>query len=115
MEDRIAALTERNGHLEADIQISRTNIEKRVEDLNSALQRERMERAVVEGALEAARKDNSRLQGEVAALRSTLRRGAPLDDTTPVPPTEAANDETPPKGKRAKTAEQPPAEAAGKA
>jgi crescentin len=44
------------------------------------LQRERMERAVVEGALEAARKDNSRLQSEVAALRSTLRRGAPLDD-----------------------------------
>lgn len=37
-----------------------------------------MERAVVEGALEAARKDNSRLQSEVAALRSTLRRGAPL-------------------------------------
>jgi len=47
---------------------------------------------VVEGALEAARKDNSRLQGEVAALRSTLRRGAPLDET-PVAPSEAANDE----------------------
>jgi crescentin len=64
-EEKIAALTERNGHLEADIQVSRTNIEKRVEDLNSALQRERMERAVVEGALEAARKDNSRLQGKL--------------------------------------------------
>jgi hypothetical protein len=43
-----------------------------------------MERAVVEGALEAARKDNSRLQSEVAALRSTLRRGAPLA-AAPVP------------------------------
>lgn len=74
-EEKIAALTERNGHLEADIQVSRTNIEKRVEDLNSALQRERMERAVVEAALEAARKHNSRLQSEVAALRSTLRAG----------------------------------------
>ncbi len=41
-----------------------------------------MERAVVEGALEAARKDNSRLQSEVAALRSTLRRGAPLVEET---------------------------------
>jgi crescentin len=91
-EEKIAALTERNGHLEADVQVIRTNIEKRVEDLNSALQRERMERAVVEGALEAARKDNSRLQGEVAALRSTLRRGAPLDEP-PVTPIEAANDE----------------------
>ena len=88
-----------NGHLEADVQVSRTNIEKRVEDLNSALQRERMERAVVEGALEAARKDNSRLQSEVAALRSTLRRGAPLDEA-PMAPDEAANDEAPAKGKR---------------
>jgi hypothetical protein len=50
-----------------------------------------MERAVVEGALEAARKDNSRLQSEVASLRSTLRRGIPLDepgastDATPEP------------------------------
>ena len=75
-EEKIAALTERNGHLEADVQVSRTNIEKRVEDLNSALQRERMERAVVEGALEAARKDNSRLQSEVggAALDAAARR-----------------------------------------
>ena len=83
-DEKIAALTERNGHLEADVQVSRTNIEKRVEDLNSALQRERMERAVVEGALEAARKDNSRLQSEVAALRSTLRRGMPLVEEVPV-------------------------------
>ena len=44
-----------------------------------------MERAVVEGALEAARKDNSRLQGEVGALRSTLRRGAPLEELPPAP------------------------------
>jgi hypothetical protein len=60
-----------------------------------------MERAVVEGALEAARKDNSRLQGEVAALRSTLRRGAPLDEP-PVTPIEAANDEVQPRVKRVK-------------
>lgn len=39
-EEKIAALTERNGHLEADIQVTRANIEKRVEDLSSALQRE---------------------------------------------------------------------------
>jgi hypothetical protein len=94
--------------------IIRTNIEKRVEHLNSALQRERMERAVVEGALEAARKDNSRVQGEVAALRSTLRRGAPLDEL-PVSPIEAANDETPSKGKRAKNSEFTQTEVAGKA
>jgi len=104
-EEKISALTERNGHLEADIQIIRTNIEKRVEDLNSALQRERMERAAVEGALEAARKDNSRLQSEAAALRSTLRRRMPLDDS-PIPPAEAANDEAPPRrGKNSQLSE----------
>ena len=105
-EEKIAALTERNGHLEADVQVSRTNIEKRVEDLNSALQRERMERAVVEGALEAARKDNSRLQSEVAALRSTLRRGVPLDEA-PVAPAEPANDEAQPRARRARARNRP--------
>src|ERR1019366_6141043 len=103
-EEKIAALTERNGHLEADVQVSRTNIEKRVEDLNSALQRERMERAVAEGALEAARKDNTRLQSEGAALRSTLRRGVPLDDAL-VAPDLPANDEASAKGKKGKNAE----------
>lgn len=101
-EEKIAGLTERNGHLEADIQVSRTNIEKRVEDLSTSLQRERMERAVVEGALEAARKDNSRLQSEVAALRSALRRGVPLEEA-PVAPGEPANDEAQPKAKAAKS------------
>ena len=102
-EEKISALTERNGHLEADVQVSRTNIEKRVEELNSALQRERMERAVVEGALEAARKDNSRLQSEVAALRSSLRRGVALDDVQ-LAPSEAANDEALANGKKGKSA-----------
>ena len=78
-EEKIAQLTERNAHLEADVQVSRTNIEKRVEELGAALQRERMERAVAEGALEAARKENIRLQAEVTALRSSLRRGLPLE------------------------------------
>jgi crescentin len=103
-EEKIAALTERNGHLEADVQVSRTNIEKRVEELKSLLQRERLERAVVEGALEAARKDNSRLQSEVAALRSTLRRGLTLDEA-PMAPSEAANDEVLAVGKKGKNAE----------
>jgi crescentin len=104
-EEKIAALTERTGHLEADIQISRTNIEKRVEDLNSALQRERMERAVVEGALEAARKDNSRLQSEVAALRTAVRRGVPYQEAVVVPAQPAA--EEAPKEATAEAAEQP--------
>jgi len=106
-EEKITGLTDRNAHLEADIQVSRTNIEKRIEDLSSALQREQMERAVIEGALEAARKDNSRLQSEVGALRSTLRRGAPFDEAA-MTPSEPANDEAaqrPRKGKNAEASE----------
>ena len=93
-EDKIASLTERNAHLEADVQISRTNIEKRVEDLNGSLQRERMEHAVVEGALEATRKDNARLQSEIAALRAVLRRGTPFEEA-PIEPPAAANEDAP--------------------
>jgi crescentin len=100
-EEKIQQLTERTGHLEADIQVSRTNIEKRTEDLNSALQRERIERAVVEGALEAARKDNSRLQSEVGALRSTLRRGIPLDESV----ARGSESESPAKPKRGRASD----------
>ena len=53
---------------------------------NTKLQREQMERAVVEGALEGARKNNARLQSEVDGVaRSLLRRDAPLDDAPMVP------------------------------
>lgn len=106
-EERVQSLTERTGHLEADLQVARTSIEKRVEDLNASLQRERMERAVVEGALEAARKDNARLQSETSMLRSALRRGAPASvvEAAAEPSEAAATPEAPaPKGKKGKAA-----------
>lgn len=111
-EERITSLTERNAHLEADVQVSRTQIEKRVEDLNASLQRERMERAVVEGALEAARKDNARLQSEVAALRSALRRGVPIDE--PLTPAEPANEDAQPRSPMSKRFEVEAADLAAK-
>ncbi len=91
-EEKIASLIERNGHLEAEAQVNRTNIEKRVEELKSALHRERMERAMVDGALEAARKDNARLQDEGAGLRSNVRRVKQNDEPL-VAPDEPANDQ----------------------
>src|SRR6185312_10585160 len=91
-EDSLAALTARNAQLEADIQVSRVGVERRVEDLSSALERERLERAVVEGALEGARKDNARLQNELSVLRASIRRGIAFDDApmAPAAPEEAA-------------------------
>jgi chromosome segregation ATPase len=90
-EETVAALTQRNGQLEADIQVSRVGIERRVEDLTDALERERLERAVVEGALEAARKDGARLQHELSVLRASARRGIPFEEATMAP---ASHDET---------------------
>jgi hypothetical protein len=72
--------------LEADLPVSRVSVDKRVEDFQSALERERLDRAVAEGALEGARKDNERLYGEFTKLRSSLRHGA----------APAGQDETPP-------------------
>jgi hypothetical protein len=40
-----------------------------IEELNAALRREKLERAVAEGALETARKDLARLMRDVMALQ----------------------------------------------
>jgi crescentin len=75
-EEKIQSLTDRIGQLEADLVLGRTSVEKRVEDLNATLQRERIERAVVEGALEGARKEHARLQREMTLMQA--RRRIPL-------------------------------------
>ena len=93
-EETVATLTARNGQLEADVQVSRTGIERRIEDLNSALERERLERAVVEGALEAARGDNARLRSELAGLRMSVRRGIAFDDAPMAPAAEPVQEDT---------------------
>jgi crescentin len=46
--------------------------EMQIESLQAQLQREQLERSMTEGALETARKDVSRLQQEVSALRSRI-------------------------------------------
>ena len=68
-EDTIAALEARVADLEnariADRQVS----EQQAEEFNAALRREKLERAVAEGALETGRKDFSRLMREVMAMQ----------------------------------------------
>jgi crescentin len=75
-EERIQLLTDRVEHSEADLQASRQAFEKRIEELSGTLERERLEHSVVEGSLEAARKDRAQLQRELTRLQATLRRGA---------------------------------------
>ena len=68
-QENIQSLNDRIGFLETQLQASRQTAEQEIEELNAALRREKLERAVVEGALEAGRKDFARLMREVMALQ----------------------------------------------
>lgn len=68
-EDSISALNARVIDLENALAANRLANEQHVEEINTALRREKLERAVVEGALETGRKDFSRLMREVMALQ----------------------------------------------
>jgi crescentin len=76
-QDKIKSLTDRVELLKAEAAANQAKAEKRIEQLNSAIERERAERAVAEGALEATRSDYARLQSEMSAERSMRRRSAP--------------------------------------
>lgn len=76
-QDKIKSLTDRGELLKAEAAANQAKAEKRIEQLNSAIERERAERAVAEGALEATRGDCARLQREIAAERTLRRRSAP--------------------------------------
>jgi chromosome segregation ATPase len=68
-DDTITALTGRLGDLENALTADKQNTERQIEELNAAVRREKLERAVVEGALETGRKDFGRLMREVMALQ----------------------------------------------
>jgi len=82
-EEQIQALNARVGKLEADIQVNQATYDKRIEELNAALHRERMERSVVEGALESSRRDTIRLQRE-QGVEPARRPAMAVVETPPV-------------------------------
>jgi crescentin len=61
-EQKIKSLTDRVDQLEHDSRTYRARSVKRIEDLSETLQRERVELAVAQGALETTRRDYARLQ-----------------------------------------------------
>jgi len=82
-EDANGSLNERIATLEAVLANEKQSAENTIQELNAAVQREKMERAVVEGALESGRKDQARLMRDVMtlqrnqqALESPLRQRA---------------------------------------
>ena len=65
-QEKIASLEDRIEQLESELRGNRETTEVQLEDLSSHLHRERAERTMMEGALEAARKDVARLMRELA-------------------------------------------------
>ena len=67
--------------LEDEVKISRMASEKKVEELLSQLDHERLQRQVVEGALDATRSERAQLQQDLYSLRRVVRRGRPAEET----------------------------------
>jgi crescentin len=91
-QDKIRSLTDRVEVLKAEAAANQAKAEKRIEQLNAAIERERPERAVAEGALETTRGDYTRLQREIATERAMRRRSAQAE---PALATEAAKESRP--------------------
>jgi crescentin len=68
-EETVTSLNERVAAFEQFMAAEKQSAEQTVNDLSAALRREQMERSVVEGALETARKDFSRVMRELMALQ----------------------------------------------
>jgi crescentin len=69
--------------LQDELGAARTSNEMQVENLKAQLQREQLERSMAEGALEAARKDMSRLLNEIDALRGRSLAQSTADPSAP--------------------------------
>ena len=74
--EKLAALTDRNRNLAGDGESARADAGKGLNDSIAASADDRRQRGEIEGALEAARKANARLEREVASLRSGLGKVA---------------------------------------
>jgi crescentin len=79
-QDALQAMTDKIAFLEDEARTKTQGVEKELDQLNEALRREKVERAVVEGALEAARKDFSRLMRELMALEQQRNAREPLPE-----------------------------------
>jgi chromosome segregation ATPase len=86
-EETIAARDERIAALEALLARETHAAEQAIEELTAALRREKVERAVAEGALESGRKDFARLMRDLMALQ---RGQQAAEEPAPLRPANAA-------------------------
>lgn len=85
-EDKIKSLSDRVEQLKAEAASNQAKAEKRIEQFNATMERERVERAIAEGALEATRADYARLQRELSAERAMRRRSAIVAEPAEIEP-----------------------------
>ena len=81
-EQKIKSLTDRIAEIEVDAGAYRAKTERRIDELNASLQRERVELAVAQGALETTRRDYARLQRDMLAGRGAPQRSATLEEVS---------------------------------
>ena len=114
-EHKIKSLTDRIDQLEHDSRTYRAKTVKRIDDLNETLQRERVEYAVAQGALETNRRDYARLQlglsPEQAMPQSSPEVDGVSDVSKPREPSKARNGKG--AGRGSKAMEAKPDDAAG--
>ena len=82
-QEKIGVLEERIEQLEREAKAKRDSSELQIEELNTQLHRERVERTMVEGALDSARQDIARLMRDIAVLQN---RPVPPEKPGQLPP-----------------------------
>ena len=75
--------------LENEMKVARMASEKRIDELLSLLDHERLERQVVEGALDATRSERAQLQHELYRMRRAVRQRKPPEEIIEPPARQA--------------------------
>ena len=79
-EERASDLADRLNSLDNKLSSHVETYERRISELSTALEREKTERALLEGALDAARQDKARVQKELIKVRSRVTDDAYGED-----------------------------------
>ena len=79
-EELAKSATDRSARLEFDVKESGEAFERRIEQLVTTLERERLDHEVTEGALDAARKEREQMQSDLLRLQMEANRLAVNDD-----------------------------------
>jgi chromosome segregation ATPase len=93
LEEQKLRAADQIARLENEMKAARMASEKRIDGLVSLLDHERLERQVVEGALDATRSERAQLQHELYRMRRAIRDGrAPEETSEPAPRQEQDSD-----------------------